>query len=256
MTRVFVAVVTLGACHSPDPVAREQVVLRDQLRREVAGYQELRKLAPGKLIDREHEVMVSVSDTLLRSLIAAAFPITVELPNKLTVKLTGANVAFRANVARVDIVGEVERSRFPFVKATVALRGAIDNFTVDESQALRARINVDDVSLGAPTGTPEAFDPIVINVLQAIIERSLPELTESLPSVAIPVRLDQSMQLPGFGPEGALSIEPSTAPMSVDAARVIAFQNRLWIILNIKLGAFATITRDTVATTDTAKATR
>ncbi|MDZ7631135.1 MAG: hypothetical protein U5K74_07245 [Gemmatimonadaceae bacterium] len=251
MTRLLAGALALSACHAPDPVAREQVVLRDQLRREVAGYLELRKMAPGKLIDREHEVMVSVSDTLLRSLIAVAFPITVELQNSLKVTLTRADVAFRANVARVDIVGELERTRFPHVKATVALRGAIDKFTVDRTQSLGARINIDDVSLGTPSGTPAALDPVVINVLQAIVERSLPELTESLPSIAIPVRLDQSMHLPGFGPEGALSIEPSTAPMTVDASRVIAFQNRLWIILHITLGAFATVPRDTSAQRDT-----
>jgi len=99
------------------------------------------------------------------------------------------------------------------------------------------------VLLDTPTGTPDAFDPYVINVLQSIVSRSLPELTASLPSVAVPVRLDQDMRLPGFGPEGALSVQPSVAPLTVAASRVIAFQNRLWIILRLELGAFATVTQ-------------
>jgi hypothetical protein len=189
-------------------------------------------------MDREHEVLVSVTDTLLRNLLAATFPLTVNLRNHTTLTVTSASVAFRANVARVDLVGQVRRARFPYIAASVALRGALDGFVVDSVHALRARISIDDVSLDAPTGTPNAFDPVVIAILQSVVERSLPELTASLPSIAVPVRLDQAMALPGFGPDGLMSVAASTAPMSVEAARVIAFQNRLWIILHVELGAF------------------
>lgn len=234
-----------SACRQAEPPTRARVVERDQLRREVAGFRALRKFQPGTLIDREHEVIVTVSDTLLRELIATSFPITVELPNKLTVKLTGASVVFRANVARVDITGEVRRGRFPKVSAAVFLRGAIDQFTIEQSRELRARISIDDVELNTPAGAPAALDEMVINVLQTIVERSLPELTTSLPTVALPVRLEQQMTLPGFGPEGALSIEPSQAPMTVEVARVVAFQNRLWVVLHVELGAFRPLQPDT-----------
>lgn len=232
---------SIVGCSGPDPIAREQIVERDQLRREVAGFRSLEALAPGKLLDRKNQVLVSVTDTLLRSLIDAAFPVTVALPNNVSVTLTSAAVTFRANVARVDIKGEVRRSRFPQLAAAVTLRGALDDFAVDGTHALRTRISIDDVRLDKPSGAPAALDPLVINVLQRVVEGSLPELTNRLPAVAVPVRLDQAMQLPGFGPDGYLSVAPSRAAMSVEAARVIAFQNRLWIILNVKLGAFASI---------------
>lgn len=224
-------------------MAQERIVARDQLRREVSGLRALEAMGPGKLMDREHEVLVSVTDTLLQALIEEAFPVTVNLPNALRVTLTGATVAFRSNVARVDITGQVQRTAYPRVSAAVRLRGALDKFVIDSTQALRTRISIDDVLLDTPTGTPDAFDPYVINVLQSIVSRSLPELTASLPSVAVPVRLDENMRLPGFGPEGALSVQPSSAPLTVAASRVIAFQNRLWIILRIELGAFATVAR-------------
>jgi hypothetical protein len=233
--------VMVAGCHQSDPAARERVVERDQLRREVTGLRALQKLAPGKIMDREHEAIVSVSDTLLRELLVAAFPITVELPNRIAVTLTGATVVFRANVARVEIVGQARRTRFPHVSASVFLRGALDGFVVKESQSLRARISVDDVSLDTPAGAPASLDPLVINALQYIIERGLPELTASLPAVTIPVRLDQAMSLPGFGPEGAFAIQPSRAPMTIQASRVIAFQNRLWMILRVDLGEFVSV---------------
>ena len=229
------------ACTRTDPLAQERIVVRDQLRREVSGLRALEAIAPGKLMDRQHEVLVSVTDTLLKSLIDEAFPVTVRLPNQIRVTFTSATVAFRANVARVDIVGQVQRTKYPHVSAAMRLRGALDKFVIDSSHQLQARISIDDVLLDTPTGTPDAFDPYVIGVLQSVVSRSLPELTASLPSVAVPVRLDQDMRLPGFGPEGALTVQPSIAPLTVAASRVIAFQNRLWIILRIELGAFATV---------------
>ncbi len=248
MKRLLLLALLASACRQPDPAARARVIERDQLRREVAGFETLRRFKPGAVIDREHEMIATVSDTLLRELIATSFPITVKLPNKLTVTLTAARVAFRANVARVDITGEIRRGAFPYVSAAVFLRGAIDRFVVDPSQQLRARISIDDVELNTPAGAPAALDQLVINVLQAIVEGSLPELTASLPAVAFPVRLDQEMALPGFGPEGALSIRPSRAPMTVDVARVLAFQNRLWVVLHVELGEFLTQKSDSVVT--------
>ena len=239
--RAYASLLALSicGCSGPDALAREQIVERDQLRREVAGFRSLEALAPGKLLDRKHQVLVSVTDTLLRALIDAAFPVTVALPNQLSVTLTGAELTFRANVARVDIRGEVRRASFPHVAAAVTLRGALDDFVVDSTHTLRTRISVDDVRLGNPSGTPALLDPLVIDVLQRVVEGSLPELTESLPAVAMPIRLDQAMQLPGFGPDGFLSVPASRAAITVEAARVIAFQNRLSIILTVKLGAFA-----------------
>jgi hypothetical protein len=233
-----------AGCGSADPVAKERIVERDQLRREVAGYKSLQKLAPGKVVDREHEVLVSVTDTLLRSLLDASFPLTVALRNRANITLTSAQVTFRANVARVDISGLVRRTTYPHIAATVKLRGALDNFAVGKGNGLTTRISIDDVEVDTPTGALAALDPLVIAILRSVVERSLPELTSGLPVVSIPVRIDQKMNLPGFGPEGMLSIEPSSAPMSVEASRVIAFQNRLWIILHVELGSFATVPRE------------
>ncbi len=241
--RRTLAIFFLAVACRPDPVARDRIVERDQLRREVAGYRSLQSFAPGTVMDRQKEVLVSVTDTLLRSLLDAAFPMTIDLRNRARITLTSAQVSFRANVARVDLTGQVRRSTYPRIAASVKLRGALDRFTVDRNHALRARINIDDVELDTPTGALAAFDPLVIAVLQSVVERSLPELTEALPSVSVPVRLDQAMNLPGFGPDATLSIEASSAPLTVTASRVIAYQNRLWIALHVELGAFTTVTR-------------
>ena len=252
--RLSLLVLPLLGCSSADPVARERIVERDQLRREVAGFQTLAALEANTLIDQPHQVLVSVTDTLLRSLIDVAFPVSVTIRDGLTVTLSSAQVTFRANVARVDIRGEVRRSAIPRVAAAVTLRGAIDHFSVDSTHTLRAQISVDDIKLDTPSGTPAALDPLVIAVLQRVLEGSLPELTASLPTVTVPIRLDKAMQLPGFGPDGFLSVAPSRAAMTVEAARIIAFQDRLWIVLSVDLDAFSATTTAPEATAATTAA--
>jgi hypothetical protein len=226
------------ACQHPDPLLRERVVERDQLRREVAGFTALDALGPGKVMDRRRDVLISVSDTLLRDLLNASFPLTIRIRNGFVVTLTGATVLFRANVARVDMLGQLRRNAFPAVSATMHLRGALDAFGVDTSQELRARISIDDINLTAAQGTPAAFDPVVANLLQRVVERSLPELTARLPGVAIPVRLDRSMQLPAFGGDAPISVRGARAALQIRPSRVIAFQDRLWIILRVAIGEF------------------
>jgi hypothetical protein len=228
----------VSACRRPDPVLRERVVERDQLRREVAGFQSLDALGPGKVMDRSTDVLISVSDTLLRAIIEESFPLTIRIRNGFVVTLTGATVVFRANVARVDIVGQLRRESFPSVSASMQLRGALDAFVIDTSQALRARISIDDIALTAAKGAPAAFDPLLVNLLQNVVERSLPELTASLPGVAIPVRLDRAMQLPAFGRDSLISVRGARSEIQIRPSRVIAFQDRLWIILRVVLGEF------------------
>ncbi len=233
----------LGAilsCARPDPVELERIVERDQLRREVAGFRALYAFPPGKLVSRQREVVVTVRDSLLRRLIEAAFPVSITIRNRAVVTITQATVTFRANVARVNLRGRVQRAAFPRVAADLELRGALDGFTVSRGHALNARITIDDIALTAPVGAPASLDPLVTGALQRIVERSLPEITSGLPIVAVPVRIDQEMLLPGFGPEGAFTIQPSRAPLSVSAARVIAFQDRIWIVLRVTLGTFIT----------------
>lgn len=235
-------------CGGADPAERLRVAERDQLRREVAGYRGLEALTTGGLVDHERDVIVTVSDSLLRNLFEAALPVTVGLPGDVTVELTEAAVIFRANVARVEITGHLRRTTFPQVAALISLSGALDAFAVDSTRTLRARMTIDDVAVDAPSGLPGALGPIARTMLQGVVERGLPELTERLPDVALPVRLDRDIRLPGFGP-GVISIPAVSSPLTVGANSVIAFQNRLWLSLRVEHGAFTPVASTPVAST-------
>lgn len=229
------------ACGEADPERRARRAERDQLRREVAGFRGLESLASTGMLTSDREVLVTVSDTLIRGLIVAAFPVTLKIGGGVTVTLTRATVAFRGNVARVDVIGQLRRESFPRVAASVSLRGALDGFAVDSARVLRARMTVDDATVSAPKGVPGVLGPLVNALLQRIVERSLPQLASVIPAVAIPVRLDRAMTLPGFGESAALRVREVSAPMTVTASRVIAFRDRLWFILKVERGSFSAV---------------
>ena len=236
----MLGIVSLAAC-SVDPAQRQQVIERDQLRREVAGFRSLDSLARVGVVDRKKDVIVTVSDSLLRDLFIAALPVTATLPGDLKVQLTKAEVTFRANAARVQVSGDLQRMAFPRVAALVTLDGALDAFAVDSTRTLRARMSIDHVAVQSPSGVPGALGPIALSMLEGIVERGLPELTAKLPAVALPVRLDRDIRLPAFGPDGVISIPAVSSPLTVSAHNVVAFRNRLWLAISVEHGAFTPV---------------
>lgn len=226
----------LSACDA-DPAQRQAIIERDKLRREVAGFHKLDSLGQGDPIDRKQDVIVTVSDSLLRDLFVAALPVTATLPGDLKVQLTKAEVSFRSNAAGIQVTGDLQRTAFPRVAALITLYGALDAFAVDSTRTLRARMTIDDVDLDAPSGVPGALGPVALSMLQGVVERGLPELAAKLPAIALPVQLDHDLRLPGFGP-GVISIPAVTAPLTVAAHNVVAFGDRLWLSLRVQHGPF------------------
>ena len=224
-----------AACGGPR-ATRDQLMERVQLRREIAGLHSLAPLLRSGGITDSTVVLVSLSDTLFRALLDSTLPVEVPLAGGITVRLDHATVAFRGNVARIDVTGRATRAAFPSISAGVQLRGALDSLIVDSAQVLRARLSLDDVEVIAPDGVPGAW-----RVLRAIVRQGLPEITASFPSVAVPVRLDRLVRLPAFGPEGPVSVPAAQADVRVSTTRVIAFRDRLWVILKVDRSPFRAV---------------
>ena len=180
-----------AACGGPR-ATRDQLMERVQLRREIAGLHSLAPLLRSGGITDSTVVLVSLSDTLFRALLDSTLPVEVPLAGGITVRLDHATVAFRGNVARIDVT--------------------------------------------APDGVPGAW-----RVLRAIVRQGLPEITASFPSVAVPVRLDRLVRLPAFGPEGPVSVPAAQADVRVSTTRVIAFRDRLWVILKVDRSPFRAV---------------
>lgn len=225
----------LSACYT-DQAARELLTERAQLTREIAGYRTLDDVMLRGLVQHQNEIVLSVTDTLMRSLLQASLPITVPIPGDVRIDLQSINLAFTGNVARVTLGGTATRTAFPRAAARLVLHGGIAEFRTDSTHTLKARIRLDRADLRTPTGVPNALGSTALSVLQNIVDRALPQITTSLPGVFLPVRVDRALTLPGFGPEGALAVNPAAAALTITASRIIAFQHRLTVVLRVDRG--------------------
>lgn len=224
-----------GGCHT-DRATRELLTEHARLTREITGYRVLDDVVRRGLVQHPDEIVLTVTDTLLRTLFEASLPISVSIPGDVVVDLQAVALTFRGNVAQVEVTGTVRRTAFPLATARLDLRGGIDEFRTDSTHALHARIRLDRADLRTPSGVPNALGGIALSVLQNIVDRAPPRITDALPRVVLPVRIDRALMLPGFGPEGALAVEPASAALQITASRVLAFQNRLTVVLRVDRG--------------------
>ena len=238
----WLALLMAAGCGGPR-ATRDQLAERRQLRREIAGFHTLAPLLRSEGITDSTVVLVSLSDTLFRALLDAALPVQVALAGGISVQLDRATVAFHGNVARIDVIGRASRETFPHMSAGLTLRGALDSIVVDGTQVMRARLSLDDVEVVAPDGVPGTW-----RVLRAIVRQGLPEITAAFPTVAVPVRLDRIVRLPAFGPEGPVTVPAAQADVHVSASRVIAFRNRLWVMLKVERTPFRAVNTDSGGT--------
>lgn len=243
---LLIACVLLMACES-DRTTAALLAERAQLRREVAGLQDLRHISDSGLVRHPDEIVLSVADSVMQAMLAASLPVTLVIPGQVTVTLTNADVAFRGNVARVNVRGTASRFAFPSAAADLTVRGTIDEFEVDRTRALHSRIRIDDAVLTPPSDVPNALGEVSLGVLQRLVDRALPQIASALPDAVLPVRFDHDLQLPGFGPEGALAVDPARATLTISASRVIAFQNRLTVVLKVERSPFMAIGTDSTA---------
>lgn len=236
---------------SSDRATAALMAERAQLRREVAGLRDLRHVSDSGLVRHPDELVLSVADSVLQRMLTASLPVTLVIPGAITVQLTDAQLAFRGNVARVNVAGRVYRAAFPRATADLTVRGTLDEFAVDRTRALHSRIRLDDAVLTSPRDVPSALNDFALGVLQRLVDRSLPQIGSALPDVTLPVRFDHDLRLPGFGPEGALAVEPARADLSISASRVLAYENRLTVVLKVERSPFVAdtasdATRDTI----------
>ena len=237
---VLLVALATASCAGADPAARAAVAERDALRRELEGLDELRAIvARGVRADPAHALVV-VRDSLVQGTLTAALPITVK-PAQLEVTLERARVEFASNVTHVLVEGTVYHGTWPRIAASLTLRGALGEFSVDTAGSLGAKVNVDEVILRSPSGVPEAMGPAALGAMQNLVDRALPEIERVLPVVAIPVRLDQAITLPGFSAGGTLTVPPARAPLHIAVQRVASWNGRLWVVLLVRAGTFTRV---------------
>jgi hypothetical protein len=158
--------------------------------------------------------------------------------DQLRLRLETAEISFENGQSLAFLTGRVSAADDPTAFAEVQLRGGLHRFAVDaRSGILTAHVDLDGVEvrrLGAGSMERGVSDVIT----EGLGGRSLGALAEVLPTLAMPVRLDQVIEFGGFS-EGPVFIRPKRLPVHVRVARIMPVAGRLWILLDLSTEAQA-----------------
>jgi hypothetical protein len=234
----FVLLFVSGCSEGP-----QAIISPDHLERQIEDLRGLIQAAgEGSLLPAD-QLLVGVDEQTVRDLARLALPreeTIVGSWGRLRVRIDSVDVEFRDGHGVVRLEGQVHRtSEGPEqVFAELAVLGRVDSVEVDEeSGGLRGRatligVEVKQVGLSGE-GTVARR---ILETLAGLNPQILSLLSESL---VLPVKLEREVSIRGTGDRGPVRIEPARFPLSAKVTNILAFDRRLWIVLDVGVGEWA-----------------
>lgn len=230
---LVVAIVIAGACKGGrgEGELHAQVAMKQ---READGLRaSLSRLERGEPILPEDAVVVSVSQSVVTQLLNVQLPFEASA-GSLKVTLTKGEAVFKGSPA-VTLTGLIAPSGEPALAGEIAVFGALEGIKIDpESGTLRANIAVDHVDLLKMAGLEKLVGGGSLDELGQLVRK---QMQGSLPEVQIPVRIEQSIDLPAVS-DGPVRIEGARMPLEAAVADVFAAEGSLWVAVRVTPGEF------------------
>lgn len=202
------------------------------LQREVAGLREAAdKLERGESLIAPGDVAVAIDDAFLRDLIAAQLPFEIDV-KRFHASLTQAEVQFRGSPL-VKLRGSGFVRERPGIAAAVSAIGALEQIRVDPaSGTLSAKISIDHLAIERAAGLESVLSGAALDELARALRL---QLGGQLPPIQIPVKIQQSVELPAVT-NGPVKIAGASMPLVVAVSGAFAGQGLLWIGVSVKPG--------------------
>ena len=202
------------------------------LKREVEGLREsVARLEKGEPILPFEDLAVAIDDTLLRDLISAQLPFEMDV-DRFHVSLTEVEAQFRGSPI-VRLRGVLSSRERPELVAAVTVIGALVGIEVEASSStLRANIAVDHIGIEKAAGLEQLLSGSTMDEAARLVRL---QLTDRLPPVQIPVKVQQSIDLPAVT-SGPVRIDGARMPLQASVSRVLAGQGRLWVAVHFQPG--------------------
>ena len=193
----------------------------------------------GKLLPTDR-LLVSIDEETVRALARLGLPREQEVAGtggRLRVRIEGVDVEFRDGSGLVRLEGTVYQTSGPpdDVFAQLAVLGRIDSVAVDDaSGSLRGRVTLIGLEVKRVGLFGEsALRRQLLEGLAGLNPQILSLLSESL---VLPVRLEREVRIGGTGDGGPVRIQPARFPLSARVTDVLAFDRRLWVVLDVNAG--------------------
>jgi hypothetical protein len=226
-----VALVALG-CGRGYEGGGELRARKKVLEREVAGLRDaVGRLERHEPLLPEQDLAVAIDDTLLQGVITAQLPFESEV-GEYALKLEQAEVHFRG-APTVSLRGRLKRKGNVELEAVVDVVGALDSIAVDSTRgALEAKIVVDHIGIEKAAGIEVLFSGSTMDEVARMIRL---QLADKLPPIQIPVKVQQSIELPAVT-NGPVRLDGASMPIVANVSRVFAGQGRLWVAIHFQPG--------------------
>jgi hypothetical protein len=202
------------------------------LKREVEGLREVvARLEKGQPILPIDDIAVAIDDALLRDLISAQLPFEMDV-DRFHVSLTEVEAQFRGSPI-VRLRGVLSSRQRPDLVAAVNVIGALVGIEVEASSStLRAKIAVDHIGIEKAAGLEQLLSGSTMDEAARLIRL---QLADRLPPVQIPVKVQQSIDLPAVT-SGPVRIDGARMPLQASVSQVLAGQGRLWVAVHFQPG--------------------
>lgn len=234
LVAITLAALPLTGCDRGHEGAGDLRAQRVVLEREVEGLRAMvARMERGEPMLPLDDIAVAVEEALVRELLVAQLPFEADV-DRFHVQLTSADVQFRGSPT-LQLRGRIVVREQPDLTAAVTLFGALDEVRVDRSSStLLATVAADHLMIADVTGAAQFLSGETIDDVARLVRI---ELGDRLPTVRIPVRLQQSIDFPAVT-EGPVRIHGARLPLDVTVSQVVAARGRLWVSVHVTPGAF------------------
>jgi hypothetical protein len=201
------------------------------LRQQIAGMRTIVARAERGEFAHSHRLVIAVSESVIQDIVNAQLPRRAVMREVLDVEIQKARVSCRATQTVVLLDARVRLAKGPETYVDALVTGGLDRMELN----LRHGRLVGRVRLYQLEVSTQAASPLVRMVIEGIGEPGLKSLSDSLPVIEIPVRLEEEIQIPGFG-DGPVVVDPGRLPLKVAVSDAFAFGERLWVLIDISVG--------------------
>jgi ABC-type uncharacterized transport system auxiliary subunit len=220
---------SLCGCHRREPpeVTRqrttEQVLLKqiEDLKALVA------KAEAGQLTTRDR-IAIGISEDTSKVFLDASLPQEQVIGDRVRVRIEKAQPYFQGNNAILLFEASAEGLKTG-AQARLELGGRLVNFKVVDGRLTA------DVELVHFKVLESSLANLGSGVLERLVQDNLAALGKRLPTLEIPVKLEQNIRIGGLD-EGVVTAKGGVLPLAMSVADVLPLGRRLWVFLEVKAG--------------------
>jgi hypothetical protein len=224
------ACAALAGCETREsPEAARDRVAEAFLMRQIADLGTLVKRAEeGDLVTRDR-VSIGIAEEVVKALLDASLPQEKTLKDRVRVRLESAQAYFRGNNAALVFQAAAQGLGPVGASARLELGGALESFRIDQGRL------IGDVKITHFKLLESTLGDVANDALETLVGENLDELADLIPTLEIPVSLEQVIKIDGLD-EGVVTVKPGSLSLAMTVAEVIPVNQRLWILLELKAG--------------------